>query len=194
MQILEHHNWSEEYWHEFSFSKGKIYIYFQEIFFPETLFNVRRVNFLLSQTPNFIEAVAGAETSAVDADQPQIIAPIQQDKPRENDQPQPDLIRWIAPDNAFADLIVELRKKGYIAATSDTEALNIAAPHFTDVNRDGDTLLQGVNNKEYLGTGRGKASFKEIPAASDLNPKKTQGNFSSIPQARRRRRSKAETK
>ncbi len=108
--------------------------------------------------------------------------------------PNGDLIRWIAPDNAFADLIVELRKKGYIAATSDTEALNIAAPHFTDVNRDGDTLLQGVNNREYLGTGRGKASFKEIPAASDLNPKKTQGNFSSIPQARRRRRSKAETK
>jgi hypothetical protein len=103
------------------------------------------------------------------------------------------LIRWIAPDNAFADLIVELVEKGYIAAATKTEALNIAAPHFTDVNRDGDILLQGLNNKAYLGTGRGKASFSGIPAASELNPKKPQGNFSSIPRARRRRGAKAET-
>jgi hypothetical protein len=170
--------------HDFaSLDKDKISItlYRETYLYPEIIHNIARVNKIL------LDEIANKSKNQKTA-----VAEPELFNNGSNNHYSP--IRWIAPDNAFADLIVELVEKGYIAAATKTEALNIAAPHFTDVNRDGDILLQGLNNKAYLGTGRGKASFSGIPAASELNPKKPQGNFSSIPRARRRRGAKAETK
>ena len=87
------------------------------------------------------------------------------------------LIRWISVDNAFADLIVELRKKGYIAADNDTEALEMAAPHFTDVNRNARVLIQGLGGKNRSG-GR---NFESIPPSKDKIPQFHRANLPEYP-------------
>jgi hypothetical protein len=77
-------------------------------------------------------------------------------------------IRWIGTDVDFADLIFELRSKGYIEAASDNAALECAAPHFENVNQDARVLLQGKANQRNLG--------------------KEEGTFSCIPIAKKRKR------
>lgn len=186
--ILLHNDWEAGRWA--SYGGGKITIFNQDPFFPEILFNIRRVNFLLSQILDSIGTVGGAETVLVGADRPAIVSPTRQEKPQENDQPQPNPIRWIAPDNAFADLIVELRKKGYIAAGSDMEALEMAAPHFENVNKDPRVLIQGLSGK----TANGGRDFEDIPPCKDIKPDQQAGNFSTIPAAKKRRKERSATK
>ena len=102
----------------------------------------------------------------------------------------PQKIRWIAPDNAFADLIVELKRKGYIAAGSDMEALSMAAPHFENVNQDAETLWKGLKNKDTFGN----RQFSDMPDIKDLDSTKLEGKFSEIPPAKKRRKPKNTSK
>jgi len=60
-------------------------------------------------------------------------------------------IPWIAPDNAFSELISELWKNGYIGADSYSDALKKTAPHFT-VNGNTDTLRKGFELKKVTGS------------------------------------------
>ena len=90
----------------------------------------------------------------------------------------PSKIPWIAPDNAFAEFVSELWKKGYIAADSDADAFKKTAPHFT-VNSNSDTLRKGLALK------RDRSShFDSIPKASDFE--EGEDCFSGIKPARRR--------
>ncbi len=74
-------------------------------------------------------------------------------------------IFWKATDADFADLIIELWNKGYIRATSVTDALECAIPHFENINPDVRTLRQGSKNREYFGSSR-RGAFSNIPEAS----------------------------
>ena len=92
----------------------------------------------------------------------------------------PSLVKipWIAPDNAFAEFISELWKKGYIAADSDSDAFKKTAPHFT-VNSNSDTLRKGLKLKRDR-----SSNFDSIPKASDYE--EGEDCFSGIKPARRR--------
>ena len=54
------------------------------------------------------------------------------------------LITWKATDVDFAELVKALYDKGYIEASSLTDALNIAAPHFSRVSPKAKNLTQGI--------------------------------------------------
>jgi hypothetical protein len=56
-------------------------------------------------------------------------------------------IQWIANNVDFAELVTALLKKGYIKADSPTEALRIAAAHFSGVGQNAKSLLQGISNR-----------------------------------------------
>ena len=76
-------------------------------------------------------------------------------QPRESSRPV-----WKSTDNSFAELIVELHKKGYIEGQSPMEVLGAVAPLFENVNPDGRTLWQGISNRAHKGN-----RFACIPAA-----------------------------
>lgn len=86
-------------------------------------------------------------------------------------------IPWCAPENAFAELMSELWKKGYISADSDSDALKKTAPHFT-VNEDTEVLRKGLSLKRQT-----SANFDRIPKAGEL---KESDNFSGIKPGRKR--------
>jgi len=88
-------------------------------------------------------------------------------------------IPWIAPDNAFSELVYELWKKGYIGADSESDALKKAAPHFT-VNPDSEILRKGLELKRLSG----HSSADLLPQASEFE--EGTDSFSSIKPARRR--------
>lgn len=67
---------------------------------------------------------------------------------------------WSSTDNSFAELIVELHKKGYIDGQSPMDVLAAVAPLFENVNPDGRTLWQGIANRAHKGN-----RFSSIPAA-----------------------------
>ena len=67
---------------------------------------------------------------------------------------------WSSTDNSFAELIVELHKKGYIDGQSPMDVLAAVAPLFENVNPDGRTLWQGIANRAHKGN-----RFASIPAA-----------------------------
>jgi hypothetical protein len=67
---------------------------------------------------------------------------------------------WISTDNSFAELIVELHKKGYIDGQSPMDVLAAIAPLFENVNPDGRTLWQGIANRAHKGN-----RFSCIPTA-----------------------------
>ena len=77
------------------------------------------------------------------------------------------LISWTANDADFAELIYALREKGYIEASSTTEALRIASSHFSGVNQNPRTLIQGRSNRSNAGKA---GKFDCIPKAE--KPKK----------------------
>jgi len=91
----------------------------------------------------------------------------------------PSKIPWAAPENAFAELVSELWKKGYIGADSDSDALKKTAPHFT-VNSNIDVLRKGLELKRLSGN----SNFDSIPKANDYE----EGTdcFSGIKPARKR--------
>ncbi len=67
---------------------------------------------------------------------------------------------WSSTDNSFAELIVELHKKGYIDGQSPMDVLAAIAPLFENVNPDGRTLWQGIANRAHKGN-----RFSCIPTA-----------------------------
>jgi hypothetical protein len=67
---------------------------------------------------------------------------------------------WSSTDNSFAELIVELHKKGYINGPSPMDVLGAVAPLFENVNPDGRTLWQGIANRAHKGN-----RFSSIPTA-----------------------------
>ena len=67
---------------------------------------------------------------------------------------------WRSTDNSFAELIVELHKKGYIDGQSPMDVLAAIAPLFENVNPDGRTLWQGIANRAHKGN-----RFSCIPTA-----------------------------
>jgi hypothetical protein len=81
---------------------------------------------------------------------------------------------WNSTDNSFAELIVELHKKGYIDGQSPMDVLGAVAPLFDNVNPDGRTLWQGIANRSHKGN-----RFSCIPAAPKARKKtslKSQNN------------------
>jgi len=88
-------------------------------------------------------------------------------------------IPWIAPDNAFSELVYELWKKGYIGADSESDALKKAAPHFT-VNPDSEILRKGLELKRLSG----HSSADLLPQAGEFE--EGTDSFSNIKPARRR--------
>jgi hypothetical protein len=73
---------------------------------------------------------------------------------------------WNSTDNSFAELMVELYKKGYIDGQSPMEVLGAVAPLFENVNPDGRTLWQGIANRSHKGN-----RFACIPAAPKARKK-----------------------
>ena len=73
---------------------------------------------------------------------------------------------WKSTDNSFAELMVELHKKGYIDGQSPMEVLGAVAPLFENVNPDGRTLWQGISNRSHKGN-----RFSCIPAAPKARKK-----------------------
>jgi hypothetical protein len=73
---------------------------------------------------------------------------------------------WNSTDNSFAELMVELHKKGYIDGQSPMEVLGAVAPLFENVNPDGRTLWQGIANRSHKGN-----RFSCIPAAPKARKK-----------------------
>jgi hypothetical protein len=73
---------------------------------------------------------------------------------------------WNSTDNSFAELMVELHKKGYIDGQSPMEVLGAVAPLFENVNPDGRTLWQGIANRSHKGN-----RFACIPAAPKARKK-----------------------
>jgi hypothetical protein len=77
------------------------------------------------------------------------------------------LISWTANDADFAELIYALLEKGYIEAGSPTDALRIASAHFSGVNPNPRTLIQGRRNRSNAGKA---GKFDGLPKAE--KPKK----------------------
>jgi len=77
------------------------------------------------------------------------------------------LISWTANDADFAELVSALLEKGYIEAGSTTEALRIASAHFSGVNQNPRTLIQGRRNRSNAGK---SGKFDCLPKAE--KPKK----------------------
>lgn len=73
---------------------------------------------------------------------------------------------WNSTDNSFAELMLELHKKGYIDGQSPMEVLGTVAPLFENVNPDGRTLWQGIANRSHKGN-----RFSCIPAAPKARKK-----------------------
>jgi hypothetical protein len=73
---------------------------------------------------------------------------------------------WKSTDNSFAELMVELHKKGYIEGQSPMEILGAVAPLFENVNPDGRTLWQGISNRAHKGN-----RFSCIPEAPKARKK-----------------------
>jgi hypothetical protein len=73
---------------------------------------------------------------------------------------------WKSTDNSFAELMVELHKKGYIEGQSPMEVLGAVAPLFENVNPDGRTLWQGISNRAHKGN-----RFSCIPEAPKARKK-----------------------
>jgi hypothetical protein len=73
---------------------------------------------------------------------------------------------WNSTDNSFAELMVELHKKGYIDGQSPMEVLGTVAPLFENVNPDGRTLWQGISNRSHKGN-----RFSCIPTAPKARKK-----------------------
>ena len=73
---------------------------------------------------------------------------------------------WSSTDNSFAELMVELHKKGYIEGQSPMEVLGAVAPLFENVNPDGRTLWQGISNRAHKGN-----RFSCIPEAPKARKK-----------------------
>jgi hypothetical protein len=72
-------------------------------------------------------------------------------------------IPWITYESTFAELMTELRRKGYIAAASDTDVLRKTAPHFT-VNQDIDVLRTGLGQRRR----NGGLELESMPEAAEV--------------------------
>lgn len=77
---------------------------------------------------------------------------------------------WNSSDVDFAQLFVELYKKGYIKGQSPTDVLNTTAPLFENVSPDGHNLWQGIQNRAHKSN-----RFSCIPEASKRRKRRTPG-------------------